>query len=167
MAYRIRQATLRDAVAINRLCVEAYQEYEVAVGRASWEQMQHMLSHAADLSESGELLLAEGADGILGVVLYISPGHSDGVVIPKGWAFIRTLAVSPKSRGKGIGKRLTQECIERAIKDGAVAIGLTTSDMMTVALPMYERMGFQREAEIEPRFGVKQARYVLPLKPPV
>ena len=165
MEYRIRQAVAGDAAAINRLCVEAYQEYEVAVGRANWEQMQVILSRTADLSKSGELLLAEDEEGILGVVLYIPPGKSDGVIIPKEWASIRTLAVSPKSRGRGIGKRLTQECINRAIQDGAAAIGLTTSEMMQIALPMYERMGFHRETELEPRLGAKLARYVLQLKP--
>ena len=74
------------------------------------------------------------------------------------------LAVSPLSRGVGIGKRLTQECIDRANRDGAEAIGLTTSEMMKVAQPMYERMGFKKEEELGKRFGVKHARYVLGLK---
>jgi len=35
---------------------------------------------------------------------------------------------------------------------------------MRVAEPMYERMGFKKEAELGTRFGVKHARYVLILK---
>jgi ribosomal protein S18 acetylase RimI-like enzyme len=59
---------------------------------------------------------------------------------------------------------LTRECIERARKDGADSIGLTTAEMMTVARPMYERMGFIKESDLGERFGVKHARYVLKLK---
>ena len=163
MDYWIRLATKLDAGAINRLCVEAYQEYEAAVGRENWEQMQKLLSQAADLSAIGDLFVAEDEGGVLGMVLYLPPGKSDGVSIPKEWATMRTLAVAPQSRGRGVGKRLTEYCIERAAADGATAIGLTTSEMMRIALPMYERMGFQREEELEPRFGAKQARYVLRL----
>jgi len=35
--------------------------------------------------------------------------------------------------------------------------------MMTVARPMYERMGFIKEADLGERLGVKHARYVLQL----
>ena len=76
----------------------------------------------------------------------------------------RMLAVSPMNRGRGIGRKLAQECIDRALRDGAKAIGLTTGEMMRVAEPMYERMGFKKEAELGTRFGVKHARYVLILK---
>lgn len=165
MEYRIRQATTEDAAAVNRVCVEAYQEYEAAIGRTNWAQLRMILSRAAELSVSGELLLAEDDGGVLGVVLYIAPGMAEGIGIPGEWAYIQTLAVSPKSRGRGVGKRLTQECVNRAIRDNAEAIALATSGIMTVALPMYERMGFQRQAELEPRYGVEQAQYVLWLKP--
>jgi ribosomal protein S18 acetylase RimI-like enzyme len=165
MEYWIRQATPVDAAAVNRVCVEAYQEYETAIGRTNWAQLRMILSRAAELSVSGELLLAEDQSGILGVVLYIAPGMAEGIGIPEEWAYIQTLAVSPKSRGRGVGKRLTQECINRAIRDNAEAIALATSEIMTVALPMYERLGFQRQTELEPRYGVKQAQYVLWLKP--
>ncbi|MFL6214164.1 MAG: GNAT family N-acetyltransferase [Blastocatellia bacterium] len=163
MPYTIRQATPVDASAINRLCVEAYAEFESVVGQDNWRQMREALASAADLSTLGELLVAEDANGVIGVVLYIPPGKSDGRSIPQAWATIRMLAVSPASRGSGVGRKLTEECINRARRDGAEAIGLTTADMMKVAEPMYERMGFQKEAALGTRFGVRHARYKLPL----
>lgn len=159
----IRQARRSDSEAINRLCVAAYQEFESSVGQSNWLQMREALSQAADLSACGELLVAEDAKGLLGVVLYVPAGKSDGTSIPREWASIRMLAVPPKCRGRGVGRRLTEECIARALKDGAAAIGLTTTDLMAIARPMYERMGFQKDAELGTRFGVKQARYVLML----
>ena len=77
---------------------------------------------------------------------------------------MRTLAVLPLHRGKGIGHRLTCECIDRARRDGAEAIALTTAEMMTVARPMYERLGFIKESDLGKRFGVQHARYILRLK---
>jgi hypothetical protein len=35
--------------------------------------------------------------------------------------------------------------------------------MMTVARPMYERMGFRKDADLPPKFDVAYARYVLEL----
>jgi ribosomal protein S18 acetylase RimI-like enzyme len=164
MQCTIRQATSQDFSSINRICVEAYREFEAAVGTVYWQQMRDALSHASDLSTVGELILAENPAGLMGVVLYVPPGKSDGTSIPAELAKIRMLAVSPGSRGKGIGRMLTQECINRALRDGAEAIGLTTSEMMRVAQPMYERMGFKKQAELGTRFGVKHTLYILILK---
>jgi len=160
----IRRATPLDSSAINKLCVEAYHEFESSIGSADWQQLRDRLSRASDLSSLGELIVAEDATLLLGVVLYIPPGKSDGVSIPCQWASIRMLAVSPLCRGRGIGRELTQECINRARRDGAEALGLTTGKMMKIAQPMYERMGFKKDAELGVRFGVKHARYVLVLK---
>jgi ribosomal protein S18 acetylase RimI-like enzyme len=161
MQYTIRKAMPLDFSAINKVCVEAYEEFETWVGSANWQQMLDILSHASDLSTIGELILAEDYTGLIGVVLYVPPGKSDGISIPVEWATIRMLAVSPMSRGRGIGRKLAQECIDRARRDGADAIGLTAGEMMRVAAPMYERMGFKKEAELGTRFGVEQARYAL------
>jgi ribosomal protein S18 acetylase RimI-like enzyme len=37
-----------------------------------------------------------------------------------------------------------QECVNRARRSGAAAVSLHTTDMMQVAMQMYERMGFVR-----------------------
>ena len=164
MQYIIREATPADSPAINTLCVEAYREFEASVEQADWQQMQDVLAHASDLSTAGELLVAEDASGLLGVVLYVRPGDSDGISIPAAWASIRMLAVSAIGRGRGIGRRLTQECIERARRDGAEKVGLTTGEIMKNAQRIYQDMGFQKDAELGIRLGVKHARYVLALK---
>ena len=164
MEYTLRAATPWDSAAINRLCVDAYQEFADSVGPVHWQQMREFLSRVADLLTAGEPLVAENSGGLLGLVLYLPPGKSDGKSIPQDWASIRMLAVSPTCRGKGIGRRLTQECIDRARRDGAQAIGLTTSAMMIVAQPMYERMGFRKEVDLGERYGITETRYVLNFK---
>jgi len=155
-SFLIRNATSCDADTINRLCLEAYAEFRTRVGEINWSRLRETLSRTSELSNAGELIVAEDPSGLLGVVLYVPPSGTKR-------AFVRTLAVDPQKRGRGIGRRLTQECIDRARTDGADSIGLTTADMMTVALPMYERMGFAKESNLGKRFGVPHARYVLKL----
>ena len=53
------------------------------------------------------------------------------------------LVVDPAARGAGVGRALTDACINGARRDGSDVIALHTSPIMTVALPMYLRMGFR------------------------
>jgi ribosomal protein S18 acetylase RimI-like enzyme len=160
----IRDARPSDSEAINQLCVEAYVEFRATIGETNWQRLRETLSRASDLSYEGELIVADDSSEVLGVVLYLPPGRTNDRNLSGRTAMMRTLAVSCSHRGRGIGRSLTRECIERARKDGAEGIALTTAEMMAVARPMYERMGFIKESELGERFGVQHARYVLRLK---
>ncbi len=78
---------------------------------------------------------------------------------------MRMLVVAPDTQGQGIGRALAQECIRRAQRDGAAVFALHTSELMQVALPMYERMGFRRWSDAPSTFGVKYGIYVKQLDP--
>ena len=158
----VRDARPSDSEAINHLCVKAYAEFRAVIGEANWKRLRETLSTASSLINEGELIVAEDQSGVVGLVLYIPPRQDrDG---PPKSAWLQTLAVSPLHRGQGIGRSLTRECIERARRDDADSIGLTTAEMMTVARPMYERLGFTKESDLGQRFGVPHARYLLRLK---
>jgi ribosomal protein S18 acetylase RimI-like enzyme len=73
------------------------------------------------------------------------------------------LVVDPRARGKGIGRSLTEACIERARRDGASAISLHTSPAMEAALALYLKMGFELERPVPDRFGVPYGVYLLRL----
>ena len=62
-------------------------------------------------------------------------------------AEIRLLAVAPHARGRGVARRLVEECIRRARASGASEIGLHTSKSLASAIALYERMGFARVPE--------------------
>jgi GNAT superfamily N-acetyltransferase len=72
-------------------------------------------------------------------------GEADRLAYPE----VRLLAVAPAARGRGVGRRLMDECIRRARLSGAKALTLHTTDMMTVALQLYERMGFVRATDLD------------------
>ncbi len=61
----------------------------------------------------------------------------------------RLLAVGPAGRGRGVGRRLLEECIRRSRATGAPTLALHTTDMMRVAMALYERMGFARAPELD------------------
>ena len=60
---------------------------------------------------------------------------------------LRLLAVAPDARGRGVGMALVRECVRRAERAGASALGLHTSESLRAAIRMYERMGFVRVPE--------------------
>jgi ribosomal protein S18 acetylase RimI-like enzyme len=73
------------------------------------------------------------------------------------------LVVAPEARGRGVGRRLTVACIERARCDGAACIALHTSPAMKVALGLYLRTGLRLARRVPDRFGVLYAVYLLGL----
>ena len=62
---------------------------------------------------------------------------------------VRLLAVAPEARGQGIGTALMKECIRRVRRLGISCLNLHTTDMMKVAMRMYEKMGFVRAPELD------------------
>jgi len=96
------------------------------------------------VSDSGELL------GTVNFFADMSQYGSEraGSLISNA-AGIRYLAVKPERRGGGIGRSLTAYCIGRARELGKSAVILHTTRAMPTAWAMYERMGFQRCAEID------------------
>lgn len=53
------------------------------------------------------------------------------------------LYITASARGKGIGKLLVQKCMEAAIAFGYKKIYLESMPELTIAIPMYEKMGFK------------------------
>jgi len=47
-----------------------------------------------------------------------------------------------KARGHGIGKLLMQHCLEAAVANGFSKVYLETMSELTIAVPMYKKMGF-------------------------
>jgi ribosomal protein S18 acetylase RimI-like enzyme len=149
---------------IARMRIEAYKEYAQYLEPSSWVDMQKSLSNVTNQPKFGSLIVAEENNIITGSVVYFPPGQSNPKLFPQEWASIRLLAVLPNFRNKGIGRRLTNECINRAIENNALYIGLHTSELMKTAILMYESMGFNRDIELPQMFGLRYWRYVLRLK---
>jgi GNAT superfamily N-acetyltransferase len=159
--FRIRDFQPSDSVAVNEAALTAWEQYRRSFSDSAW--IFQFLSKTADLAADADLIVAESGSSIVGVVLYVAPGRRREAIFPLEWALIRLLSVTLEARGRGIGRKLTEECIRRARRDGAQIIGLHTSPVMGVALGLYGRMGFAFDRNIPDRHGVAYAVYKLAL----
>jgi GNAT superfamily N-acetyltransferase len=154
---RIRDYEGSDADNLNRTAVAAFGQFRDHY--QDWPAMLAGLSKTSDLSTSGEVIIAELQHAFAGAVAYFAPDRPKAPFFDQGWPIIRMLVVDPSFRGKGIGHALTNECIARAKRDRAPLIALHTSPIMTVALPMYLKMGFVKAYDAPPIHGVAYAVY--------
>ena len=159
---RIRDYQSSDADNLNRLAIAAFSQFRDHY--QDWPAMLAGLSKTSDLSASGEVIVAELQitglrDKFAGAVAYFGPNSQKAAFFDQRWPIIRMLVVDPAFRGKGIGRALSDECIARAKRDGSPIIALHTSPIMSVALPMYLKMGFVKAYDAPPIFGVAYAIY--------
>lgn len=153
---RIRTAKEGDHVAIREVTLSAFQEYAARMP-VHWEGYRKgILATLANVSPA-EQIVAEREGAIVGAVLLYPAGSifspPDRAPMTLTWPEMRLLAVPPAARGLGIGAALVQECIGRARRSGSKALTLHTSDVMQVAMRMYERIGFVRAPELDFRLS--------------
>ena len=148
----IRDALEGDREAAREVTLAAYEEYAKIIPPLFWEGYRKNIVESLDEKGPAQHIVAEYAGKIVGSVLLYPPAASaygaaadESTAIPE----MRLLAVIPAMRGQGIGTALTRECVQRAQRAGAPALGLHTTDMMQTAMQMYERMGFVRAPEFD------------------
>lgn len=152
-----------DAEQVSRVALAAFRQYRDEY--ADWEGFSERIAKMALLAPTSELIVARVGERVAAAVAYVGPGREKAAFFEGEWAILRMLVVDPAFRGMGIGKALTRACIRRALRDGAPLIALHTSHIMTVALSMYERLGFRFEREAPMIHGVPYGIYVLKLGP--
>ena len=157
MDVKIRDYEGSDADDVNRIAVSAFSQFHDQYH--DWPAMLAGLSKTSTLSATGEIIVVEYQSRLAGAVAYFGPGSQKAPFFDQRWPVIRMLVVDPAFRGKGLGHTLSTECIARAKRDGSPIIALHTSPIMTVALPMYLKMGFVKAYDAPPIFGVAYAVY--------
>jgi ribosomal protein S18 acetylase RimI-like enzyme len=163
MNFSLREFQPADSAAVNALALEAFQQYRD--NYRDWDTFSRNLANTAALADSGELIVAESDGQLAGAVVYVGPNLPKRDFFAPEWPILRMLVVSPRLRGHGVGRALTDECIRRARRDQAPLIALHTSPIMSVALPMYLRLGFTFVKEVSDIFGVPYGVYAKPLQP--
>lgn len=156
----VRVAAEQDVEPARGVLRAAYSEYESAFPAANWVTYLQDILDLEGRADASELVVAELDERVVGCVSYFPPGSkasypSDAFSErwPTDWGAFRLLAVDPAVRGRGIGRCLTDACLERARRGGAPALGLHTTAPMAVARSMYERMGFERVPRYDFRPG--------------
>lgn len=151
---QIRDAQDSDLDAMQDVTLAAYEEYAAVMPPFAWEDYrQGMIDAIAGKGPEYEKVVATRDGVIVGSVLLLPAGTildiPDGTQMTLELPEVRLLAVPPEMRGQRIGAALMNECIRRARQAGLSALSLHTTDMMQVAMQMYERMGFVRTPETD------------------
>lgn len=155
----IRPFAPEDADAVNAVALAAFDQYRGVYD--DWETLSRGVGAMALLAKTAQIVVAEDEARIVGAIAYVPPfGEPRADFFQPESPIIRMLVVDPAARGRGIGRALTEACLERARGDGAETIALHTSPAMEVALAMYLRMGFVLERHVPDRMGVPYAVYV-------
>lgn len=157
----LRNYLSSDEEELNRVALASFSQFREHYD--DWTAMAANVSRMSDLAATSEIVVAEDCGRIVGGVAYVPAGVAKAPYFQPDWPIIRMLVVHPASRGKGIGRALTEECISRARRDRAPAISLHTTPIMNVALSMYLRMGFKPVREAPSIYGVSYAVYDFPL----
>lgn len=159
MGFEILDFTQQDGEELTKLAVSSFEQYKDVYD--DWDIFISRIAAMPSLAESSEIILAKIDGEIVGAVAYVAPHKPKAEFFEPEWALIRMLVVAPKVRGQGIGKALTNECIDRAKRDDAKTVALHTSEVMQTALAMYLRMGFEYKKEAPIIFGMKYGVYTM------
>ena len=168
MSILIRDARPEELDEAAAVMVAAYEEYRPALSERAWEGYKADIADGRGRLPQSNLIVAVEDGRVLGAVTYYPPrsvSPVEGGGWPASWAGVRLLGVGPDARGKGVGRLLMDDCTNRARAEGAKALGLHTTELMSIARAMYERMGFERVPEYDfhptPTFLVMAYRLIL------
>jgi GNAT superfamily N-acetyltransferase len=164
----LRDATPSDRAAIEAVTLAAYEQYAAVLSASFWAAYRDNIRQTLANIGPAAQIVAEDDGELVGVVLLYPAGAvlaAGGPPLSPACPEVRLLAVAPAARGRGVARRLMEECMRRARAAGAPALTLHTTDMMSVAMSLYERMGFARAPELDfsPAPGLTVKGYRLPL----
>ena len=164
----VRSGRAEDRAAIEAVTLAAYEQYAAVLAPPLWAAYRENIVSTLGVVRPAAQIVAEEGGALVGTVLLFPAGAvmPNPGATPLEWPEVRLLAVAPAARGKGVARRLMEECIQRARGAGSPALTLHTADIMVVAMRLYERMGFTRAAELDfrpaPEILVKGYRRMLP-----
>lgn len=153
---RIREARPEEFEPLGHLLVDVYTRLEGFPGPDEQPRYYALLANIGEFTRKpqAQLLVALDADDrLLGGVVYFGDmahygsGGSAGTLTHASG--LRLLGVAPAARGLGVGRALTEACIQRARERGHARVVLHTTRAMQVAWGMYERLGFERAPELD------------------
>jgi len=154
--YIIRNAKPEEFQKIGKLMVNVYSQLEGFPKQDEQPAYYEMLANIGELTKkpATELLIAVSPNGeIEGGVVYFSDmqyyGSGGTATKEKNAAGFRLLAVAHAARGKGIGKLLTNECIQKTKQKNLSEVIIHSTRAMQTAWSMYETLGFKRSEDLD------------------
>ena len=149
-SFVIRDARPDEYDAVRDLTLGAYSTYASIMETDAWTGLDGAVRRALE-SETAQRIVADDQGTLIGSVMLFPPDtaaygeYTGALPAPE----LRLLAVPESARGRGVGRALVEECIRRARRGGATALGLHTSKSMATARELYVRMGFERAPDTD------------------
>lgn len=142
-AVEIRPVRPSEHAAVGALTVAAYAGLGWDLGGYA-----EVLADVAERSKHAVVVVAAADDGVLGGVTFVpDPSNPYAESLQAGEAGIRMLAVAPAAQGRGVGRALVTDCVERARLQGAGGVALHSTSWMTAAHRLYSSLGFRRHPD--------------------
>ena len=161
-----RNGNINNVNQIKELTLLAYMQFRDILTEENVIEWQEYLGNEniyTELFKTAFCFVCEYNNKIIGSAFLIPQGN------PYKWfdahcAYIRLVAVHPAFEGKGIGRNLTQLCIDKAKDIGENTIALHTSEFQNAARHIYEKMGFVKIKDLDLMFGKQYYLYTFQLK---
>jgi ribosomal protein S18 acetylase RimI-like enzyme len=166
MNLKFRKGNVDDLKDLQDLAIKSWGQFQPLLTEDNWNTLYESLQDDktyTDLLEKSECVVCTtGLQKIIGMA-FLVPGGNPTDIYDKDWSYIRFVSVAPEFSGQGIGRKLTEICIETAKANGEKTIALHTSELMDKARHIYETLGFRALREIDQRLGKRYWLYKLDL----
>ncbi len=153
---RIREIQKEEFATLGQLLANVYSSLEGFPTPAEQPGYYQMLANIGQFTDKkdAQVLVATSPEGeVVGGVVYFGDmavyGSGGTAATVKNASGIRLLGVSAKARGMGVGKALTNACIQMAREKGHSQVILHTTQSMQVAWRLYEKLGFKRSEDLD------------------
>jgi GNAT superfamily N-acetyltransferase len=154
--YIIKEAAPNEFKEIGKLMVNVYSKLDGFPSKTEQPNYYKMLLNIGSLTKKPtvKLLVAISSNGkIGGGVVYFGAmkyyGSGGTATLETNASGFRLLAVDPTERGKGLGKMLTEACIQLAKNEKQSQVIIHSTKAMQMAWKMYELMGFKRSKDLD------------------
>lgn len=158
-----REGNSKDLKHLKFLALKSWSKFKSELTIENWEELYKSLQSDAtylELLANSQCIVCENNNQIIGMAFLVPKGNPTEIYDTE-WSYIRFVSVDPSFSGQGIGKKLTEKCIEIAKKNNEKVIALHTSELMKNAMHIYESLGFEVFKEIPPRLGKRYWLYKL------
>jgi ribosomal protein S18 acetylase RimI-like enzyme len=164
-AFLIRPVRPEEYEALGELLVEAFGSLPPLMPDLD-DYNRHLRDVARRATTSCVLVATTPAGELLGGVTYVNgPEDPYSQDLRQGESGMRMLGVDPAHRSGGVGRALTEACLERARAAGRSRLILYTGSWMVVAWHLYESIGFHRvpDRDLTDAPGVDMLAYAFDL----
>jgi len=139
----VRLAGPGDETTVTRLLLEAFEPYRHEYTAGGFADTTASADVVRERFEIGKVWLAFDGDQAVGTVTALPAEVGEGV-------YIRSMAVTPKAQGRGVGQLLLETIEKDARERGEKRLHLYTTFVLPAAQPLYEKNGFVMIRETPP-----------------